>query len=63
MFHQVGGQIGGQRGDLPVIYLDVAVPLSIVHSPQPWLALPMLGVGREDRPRALSLGSDNTTHL
>merc|ERR1719219_1225487 len=43
--------------------LDVTVPLSIVHGPQSWLALPMLGVGREDRPSALSLGSDNTTHL
>merc|ERR1719445_1511730 len=37
--------------------------LSIVHGSQSRLALPVLGVGHENGPSALPLGSDNTTHL
>ena len=44
-------------------HLDVSMPLGVVHSPQPRLALPVLGVGHEHGPSALPLGSDNTTHL
>ena len=43
--------------------LDITVPLREVHSSQCRLALPVLGVGHEDGPCSLSLGTDNTTHF
>ena len=44
-------------------HLNVAVSLREVHSSQCRLALPVLGVGHEDGPCSLSLGTDNTTHF
>ena len=44
-------------------HLDVSMPLGEVHSPEGGLALPVLGVGGKDRPSALSLGTDDTTHF
>merc|ERR1712173_528839 len=42
--------------------LDVAMPLSVVHSPQPSGTLPVLGVRLEDASSALTLAPDYTTH-
>merc|ERR1719346_142700 len=44
-------------------FLDVAMPLGEVDSPESRLALPVLRVRHEDRSRALPLGSDDATHL
>merc|ERR1719339_821721 len=43
--------------------LDVTVPLGEVHGPEGGLALPVLSVRGEDRPSALPLGTDDTTHF
>ena len=45
------------------IYLDISVPLGVVHGSQGGLALPVLRVGHEDGSSALPLGTDDTTHL
>ena len=43
--------------------LDVAVALSRVDRAQLGRALAVRGVGAEDRPRALALGTNDATHL
>ena len=44
-------------------HLDVSMPLGVVHGSEAGLALPVLGVRRENGPSALPLGSDHTTHF
>lgn len=47
-------------GDDP---LDVAVALAEVEGAEPRRTLAVVGVGLEHRPRTLTLGADDTTHL
>merc|ERR1719468_863191 len=57
------GATAGVVDDVTNDTLDVSMPLGVVHSSQAGLPLPVLGVGREDGPSALPLGSDHTTHF
>lgn len=43
--------------------LDVAVALAEVEGAEPRRTLAVVGVGLEHRPRTLTLGADDTTHL